>query len=168
MKSVTNRWGRTVRVGSFVTANHPRGGEISGTVKSLRRMSGYGVRAELDSGYSISVDDVKTSRGKRSPKGAKIVFQPRKEIRGEMLTFSSRLYAKQIPGRKGWFIHGHERTGNYYGGNYVTLVAWPNYPVNNRVRSGFNRAAPGWRTKAEADRAVKLLTRFVRMKGLAK
>ncbi len=83
-----------------------------------------------------------------------------------MLTFSDRLFAKRIPGRKGWFVHGHERTGNYYGGNYVTLVAWPNYPVNKRPRSGYNRAAPGWRTKREADRAVKLLTRFVRIKGL--
>lgn len=96
----------------------------------------------------------------------KIIFQPRKEIRGEMLTFSDRLYAKQIPGRKGWFVHGHERTGEHYGGNYVTLVAWPNYPVNKRARSGYNRAAPGWRTKAEAERVVKLLTRFVRVKGL--
>jgi hypothetical protein len=97
---------------------------------------------------------------------SKIIFQPKKEIRGEVLSFTDRLYARQIPGRKGWFVHGHERTGNHYGGNYVTLVAWPNYPVNKRVRTGFNRATPGWRTKREADRAAAVLTRFVKRKGM--
>lgn len=106
------------------------------------------------------------TKNPHSPKVGKIVFQPRKEIRGEVLAFTSRLFAKKIPGRKGWFVHGHERTGNYYGGNYVTLVAWPNYPVNKRARSGYNRAAPGWRTQAEAKRVVAILTRYIQRKGL--
>lgn len=53
-----NRWGTDVRKGTRVSAHHPRGGTITGSVTRLYTMSGYGKRVDLDTGYSIGLDDV--------------------------------------------------------------------------------------------------------------
>lgn len=58
-----NRWGFEVKRGMKVTAHHPRGGQICGTVEFIDRTSKfaqtYGARAVLDSGHTISVDDLR-------------------------------------------------------------------------------------------------------------
>lgn len=53
-----NRWGVNIRRGQRVSAHHPRGGSIEGTVTRVHRMQGYGLRAALDNGSDISIDDV--------------------------------------------------------------------------------------------------------------
>lgn len=53
-----NRWGIELKRGLFVTCNHPRGGKESGVIKGFERISGYGWRVILDSGFSAGIDDV--------------------------------------------------------------------------------------------------------------
>ncbi len=53
-----NRFDIDVRKGAKVRAHHPRGGTISGVVTRLYAMQGYGKRVELDTGYSVALDDV--------------------------------------------------------------------------------------------------------------
>lgn len=53
-----NRWNIDVRKGARVSAHHPRGGTISGKVTRMYTLRGYGKRVVLDSGYSVSIDDV--------------------------------------------------------------------------------------------------------------
>jgi hypothetical protein len=58
MKEYANRFGTIVRKGGKVTAHHPRGGTISGIVTRCYILKGYGRRIDLDTGYSVSIDDV--------------------------------------------------------------------------------------------------------------
>ena len=57
-----NRWGIELKRGLFVTCNHPRGGKESGVIKGFERISGYGWRVILDSGFSAGIDDVSETR----------------------------------------------------------------------------------------------------------
>lgn len=162
-KSVRNRWGRLVRVGSFVTASHPRGGEISGTVTKLSRMSGYGIRAQLDTGYSVSVDDIRKAKTKHEGKIPRVVFSPVADIRGARVVFTRDMFPNRDSAHKNrWFVFGYSQD-RQYGGHYIRRVAWPrDQPKKSR---GFLR---GFANRAEAARVVRALKRFVRMKGLTK
>lgn len=56
-----NRFNLDIARGMDVVANHPRGGDVHGTVTKLARMAGYGWRATLDSGMSVALDDIKSA-----------------------------------------------------------------------------------------------------------
>lgn len=53
-----NRWGVEIKRGYYVFAHHPRGGMIEGRVLAIDRESGRGVVLTLDSGATVSADDV--------------------------------------------------------------------------------------------------------------
>lgn len=53
-----NRFRIDLRKGQKVTAHHPRGGTISGRIVRMYTQPGYGKRIELDTGNSVSIDDV--------------------------------------------------------------------------------------------------------------
>lgn len=57
-----NRWGIELKRGLQVTCHHPRGGKEQGTIASFHRMSVYGWRVVLDTGFSAGIDDVCEAR----------------------------------------------------------------------------------------------------------
>ena len=61
MKSLTNRFGVRLSIGDAVTAAHPRGGNVSGSIERFETsgefVRAYGRRAVLDSGFACGVDD---------------------------------------------------------------------------------------------------------------
>lgn len=60
----TNRFGVDVKRGAWVIATHPRGGDVSGRVVSIKREDGRGVVVKLDSGFTVALDDVQSSLGR--------------------------------------------------------------------------------------------------------
>lgn len=54
-----NRWGTNICEGISVSANHPHRGEITGVVVKIKREEGRGWVATLDSGYTVSIDDIR-------------------------------------------------------------------------------------------------------------
>jgi len=62
-----NRWGIEIKRGHWVLAHAARGGKVEGRVMKIDRTSelarAYGPRLELDSGVSISADDVVQTLG---------------------------------------------------------------------------------------------------------
>lgn len=55
-----NRWNIDIKRGMSVTAHHPRSGTIDGTIVKLEKEGVYGWVASLDSGYTVSIDDIIT------------------------------------------------------------------------------------------------------------
>lgn len=93
----------------------------------------------------------------------RIVFDPYTTRHGARVAFLKDFYAAQYPARgKGWFVHGKEG-GNFYGGHYVRLVAWPAGKTKREHAQNARGHLVGWRTRREAEKAVRILTRAVRM-----
>lgn len=57
-------------------------------------------------------------------------------------TFKRELFVEKMSGSRGWFIHGRETTGDWYGGNFIKCVGW-------RRETKLGRKL-GWTTKREA------------------
>lgn len=140
MKSAVNRWGKTIRVGDAVTAHHPRGGSITGKVTKIARMSGYGIRATLDSGHSIGIDDahsiVRANPGKRPRDNAN------REVARELMMYAEQtreLYNMRVSIHKA--LLKKIRAGTY--SESKALIAWGRWFDNAAKLYAKEFASPG-------------------------
>jgi len=171
----TNRFGVDVKRGAWVIASHPRGGDVSGRVVSIKREDGRGTVVKLDSGFTVALDDVQSALGRMTvgrdgtvkqnpipdPSDQQYVIQ----VDGEPVTidpgpdYQGRLFGppfKVYPGDvdPGYFVYGT----SYKDGRLqvIRMFAWPagprrKWPKRSRL------AQPGFRTKAQALAVLKYL-----------